>query len=207
MKKNKLNYYDEFIKMIEIIERTTVLLKDLIDNYNFDSLEEKNNLIHDLEHEADKIVFDVRNYLISDFLPPIDREDIGILLHILDNVEDEIDEIAKNFYILNVKSIKEISFQEYIDLLEEAALTTKKIFNGLSNKKKRKALLDVVNDLYYVEDKADRVYEKYMKILYEKERNSLNVIKWTTIFNGFETLFDNYEAVADCIEEIIIKTL
>ena len=108
MKKNKLNYYDEFIKMIEIIERTTVLLKDLIDNYNFDSLEEKNNLIHDLEHEADKIVFDVRNYLISDFLPPIDREDIGILLHILDNVEDEIDEIAKNFYILNVKSIKEI---------------------------------------------------------------------------------------------------
>ena len=207
MKKNKLNYYDEFIKMIEIIERTTVLLKDLIDNYNFDSLEEKNNLIHDLEHEADKIVFDVRNYLISDFLPPIDRVDIGILLHILDNVEDEIDEIAKNFYILNVKSIKEISFQEYIDLLEEAALTTKKIFNGLSNKKKRKALLDVVNDLYYVEDKADRVYEKYMKILYEKERNSLNVIKWTTIFNGFETLFDNYEAVADCIEEIIIKTL
>ena len=46
-----------------------------------------------------------------------------------------------------------------------------------------------------------------MKNLYEKEKDSLTVIKWTTIYNGFESLFDNYAAVADCVEEIIIKTL
>ena len=207
MRKEKLNYYEEFIKMTEIIDETTNIFKDLMENYSTKILEEKNIEIHNLEHESDKIVHKVRSYLISDFLPPIDREDVGLLLHKLDNVEDELDEISKNFDILNIKEVREKPLQEYIELLKEASEKNKEVFSNLSNNKNRKYLLKVTIELDEIEDKADRVYEKYMKLLYEQEKDPIEVIKWTTIYNGFESLFDNYETVANCIEDIIIKTL
>lgn len=207
MRKEKLNYYEEFIKMAEIIDETTNIFKDLMENYSTKILEEKNIEIHNLEHESDKIVHKVRSYLISDFLPPIDREDVGLLLHKLDNVEDELDEISKNFDILNIKEVREKPLQEYIELLKEASEKNKEVFSNLSNNKNRKYLLKVTIELDEIEDKADRVYEKYMKLLYEQEKDPIEVIKWTTIYNGFESLFDNYETVANCIEDIIIKTL
>ena len=207
MKKIKINYFEEFIKMTEIIEESTNIFIELMENYSTKNLEKVNENIHKLENDSDHIVHNVRNYLISDFLPPIDREDIGLLLHKLDNVEDGLDEITKNFYILNITEMKEKPLKEYIELLKEASKMIKKVFENLSNPKDKGKLLESIIHINEIEDKADKVYEKYIRKLYEKETNSIEVIKWTTIYNGFEYLFDNYETVADCIEDIIIKTL
>ena len=45
--------------------------------------------VRKLEHEADNIVHKMRNYLIKDFLPPIDREDISLIINKLDKLELE----------------------------------------------------------------------------------------------------------------------
>ena len=102
-KKEEYNYFDEYIKGADIALESSKMLKLAIENYDLNKLEEEITKVHKLENDADKLIHDMRNYLIKDFLPPIDREDIVLIGHRIDDVEDCIDEILINFNILNIK--------------------------------------------------------------------------------------------------------
>lgn len=200
-----MNYFDEFIKMAEYIQESTNIFNDLINNFSTKKLKEANIVIHELENKSDNIVHDIRNYIITDFLPPIDRSDIGLLLHKVDNIEDEIDEIAKNLLILDIKNINKSIAKKYSALLTEESKQLIEIFTNLNNIKNKKIVIDSIIKINEIEDETDRFYEKCMKNLYKNEKDAIEVIKWTTIYNCFESLFDYYENVADCISDIIVK--
>ena len=93
-KKEKYNYFEEFIKMTEYIEKSSILLKELLNDYNQENLDKSIEEIHKLEHSSDRVVHKMRENLIKDFLPPIEREDIAVIVNKLDNIEDGIDEVA-----------------------------------------------------------------------------------------------------------------
>lgn len=205
MKKEKLNYFDEFINNTQYIAESSKILIDVTKNYSSDNLLKASTQVHELENEADNAVHKIRRYLISDFLPPIDREDISLLVHKLDNVEDYIDELLINFRILNITKIKKEELQEYDKLLEQASADLIKLFDNLKNFKNRKLIMDEVINISKIEEKADRCFEKNMEKLYKEEKEAIEVIKWTTIFTSFENIFDAYEGVIDCIEDIIVK--
>ena len=205
MRKNKLNYFDEFIKMTSYIEDSINIFNNCINNYESSDLKEVNKQIHELENKSDIIVHKVMGYIITDFLPPMDRTDIGVLLHNLDEIEDEIDEIAKNFLILDIKFIDKEVAKKYSDLLIEESKQLKIIFNNLSNRKNKNKILECIIRINEIEDQADRFYEECMKNLYRNEKDAIEVLKWTTIYNCFEELFDDFERTADCISDIIVK--
>ena len=102
-KKEKYNYFEEFIKITEYIEESSNKLKELMNDYNVENLDRSIEEIHKLEHSSDKVVHKMRENLIKDFLPPIEREDIAVIVNKLDDIEDGIDEIAIDFKILNIK--------------------------------------------------------------------------------------------------------
>ena len=58
-----------------------------------------------------------------------------------------------------------------------------------------------VNDL---EEQGDRAYEKLMTSLYKDETDSINLIKWTSIYNCLEDAIDFCEQVSDCVEDVIL---
>ena len=74
----------------------------------------------------------MRNYLIKDFLPPIDREDIVLIGHRLDDLEDGIDEILINFNILNITSVREDAI-EFAELLIECVMSVKDALENFKN--------------------------------------------------------------------------
>ena len=118
MIKENYNYFDEFIKLTDYIVQSTEILHGVFESFNIDELEEKITEMHNLENEADKIIHKMRNYLIKDFLPPIDREDIVKIGNKLDDIEDSVDEIMINLKILNIKEVKsdvlELSEMQFI---------------------------------------------------------------------------------------------
>jgi len=137
-----------------------------------------NDKVHSLENDSDTIVHKVRKYLVADFLPPIDREDIGLLLHKLD---------------------------KYIDLLKNTAGLLNELFGDLNSFKNKDLIIEQTIKIGILEESADRCFEESIYELYKKEKNAIEVMKWTKIYNGFEYLFDAYENVSDTIEDIIIK--
>ena len=106
MKKQELNYYDEFIKNIEIAYQISNILKEYIDKFKTEDSEEIEQKVHKLENDADYNLHNLKNYLVKDFLPPIEREDIILLVNKIDDVIDNLDEIVIDFNILNVTDLR-----------------------------------------------------------------------------------------------------
>ena len=116
MKKEKLNYFEEFIKSMEFSVKEANLLNEIMKDFKRETLASNIEKMHVLEHSADMQKHNLMEYLLKDFIPPIEREDIVELSHKIDNVADNIEEILINFYILDVQELKE-EIPEYLDLL------------------------------------------------------------------------------------------
>ena len=116
IKKEKYNYFEEFKKVADYIVESANVLKEIMENFNIEKLNTDIHEVHKLENEADKIVHQMRSYLIKDFLPPIDREDIALISHKIDDIEDGVDEILINVKILDIYEIKP-EVMELIDIL------------------------------------------------------------------------------------------
>lgn len=203
-KKEEYNYFDEFIKGSDMIVESSKLLKEALVNYDLKNVEKSIEKVHKLENDADKVIHDMRNYLIKDFLPPIDREDIVILGHRLDDIEDYVDEILINFNILNIEKIREDSL-EFVDLLIETAEALKEALVNFKNFKKVDPIKEKVIAINLLEDKGDRLYERVMKKLYSEEKDAIEIIKWTTIYDCFENAIDACEKIADEMADVIMK--
>lgn len=203
-KKEEYNYFNEFVNNSKYIVESAKILKETLENYSQEKLEENIIKVHKLENEADQALHKMRNYLIKDFLPPIDREDIVLMGHRLDDIEDYIDEILINFNILNISSVREDAI-EFTELLIECANSVKDALENFENFKKVEVVKEKAIAINVLEEKADKLFEKAMKKLYKEETNPVEIIKWTTIYNCMENTTDACEKIADCLEDVVMK--
>ncbi|MBQ6497682.1 MAG: DUF47 family protein [Bacilli bacterium] len=203
-KKEKYDYFEEFIKVTEYIEESSNKLKELMNNFNVEQLDKSIEEIHKLEHSSDRVVHKMREYLIKDFLPPIEREDIAVIINKLDDIEDGIDEIAIDFKILNVKKVKG-DILEFVDILVQAAKAVKGVFEKLSDLKHPELIKEKVIVVNKLEEQGDRVYERIVSNLYKEEKDPIELIKWVNIYKCFEETIDSCEEISDCIQDVIMK--
>lgn len=203
-KKENYNYFNEFITLTDYIVKSANTLKEIMENFNIEKLNTDIHEVHRLENEADNIVHKMRGYLIKDFLPPIDREDIALISHKLDDIEDGIDEILINVKILNITEIK-TEVMELIDILVICSEAVKDIFINFKNLKNTELINQKVIHVNKLEEQGDRVYEKLMTSLYKSEKEPITLIKWTNIYNCLEKTIDSCEEIGDCIQDVVMK--
>ena len=203
-KKEEYSYFDEFVNNSKYVVESAEILKRTLKNYDQEKLEQSIKKVHGLENEADRALHKMRNYLIKDFLPPIDREDIVLIGHRLDDLEDGIDEILINFNILNITSVREDAI-EFAELLIECVMSVKDALENIKNFKKKDKVKEKSIEINVLEEKADRLYERAMKNLYKEEKDPIEIIKWTTIYNCLENSTDACEKLGDSLEDVVMK--
>ena len=201
MKKNEYNYFDVLIMMSENIVNSAKILNDTLKNYQ--QLEENVVEIHKLETDCDRMVHEFSNQLIKDFITPIDREDLNALIHMLDDVEDDIDELLINFKILDITTIRK-DVEKFTELIVHSANAVKEMFILFKNFKKIDLIKEKVIEINTIEDKGDDVFEELMTNLYTS-KDPMEVIKWTKIYNGFENSIDSCERLGDIVSLTILK--
>lgn len=204
MKKEKLDYFDEFIKCMEFSIKEVDLLKEIFTNFNYEELGDNIEKMHILEHSADMQKHNLMEYLLKDFVPPIEREDIVVLSHKIDNVADNIEEILINFYILNINYLKD-EINEYIELLIEICNSCFNLIIEFKNYKKSKNIFDRIIEINNLEEQADKMFIKNMRNLYKDDASTKDIMVWTKIYNCFEKCFDSCEGVSDAVETAILK--
>ena len=203
-KKEEYSYFDEFVNNSKYVVESAEILKRTLKNYDQEKLEQSIKKVHALENEADRALHKMRNYLIKDFLPPIDREDIVLIGHRLDDLEDGIDEILINFNILNITSVREDAI-EFAELLIECVMSVKDALENFKNFKKADIVKEKSIAINVLEEKADSLYERAMKNLYKEEKDPIEIIKWTTIYNCLENSTDACEKLGDSLEDVVMK--
>ena len=96
MSKEKINYYDEFIKNTDYALKSAEILDDYFENFEEEKAQEKEDVIHELENKADDSLHEIVKSLTKDFIPPLDRDDILEIGNYIDDMNDCIYDVIKN---------------------------------------------------------------------------------------------------------------
>ena len=182
----------------------TQTLKDFAKSYNYDYSREMEKKVHEQENLADANQHKILNYLIKDFVPPLEREDIIVVTRLLDDVIDNIDEVSIDLDILSVKKLKD-DFVIYMCLLEKATSNLKSLFEAFKNMKNYEDVKNLVIVINRIEEDGDRLFQNSIRTLYSDEKDPIEVIRWTAIYNRLEDCFDSIEHVSEYVEEMFMK--
>ena len=203
-KKNEFNYFDEFAKSVNLAKEAAEELKNYIFDFEKIASDVEMKKIHEIENKADDNLHEIKKYLLRDFLPPIDREDIVAISHKIDDLVDSIDETAIDMNIYNIESITE-EMKNSINLLEKTIDKVYDLVIAMKTLKNAKEIKTEVVEVDKLEEQADRLYEESIRKLYISENNAIQIIKWSKIYESIENCFDACENIADCVEEVLLK--
>lgn len=204
-RKQKFDYFDAFDRQADLALQESRLLVEIIENYTSgEELETYLLRAHEIEHEGDTICHALYSELGSDFITPIEREDILAMAQTLDDVVDYIEGTIQRFYMLNIKTMHPdaIEFARLLLKASEALVAAMEDFRNFKNSKKLRQLLIDVND---VEEETDALFMRVMHELYANEEDVRLVMVWDKIFQRLEYAADSCEKVSDTMNSIMMK--
>jgi uncharacterized protein len=164
-------------------------------------LDELASEIKRLEHEADQLIHDVNVALDRSLVTPLDREDIHLLAHRLDNVIDLLDGTARRVQMFHVREMRPEA-QRLGSVLGRAAA---EIQSAVAEIKKPRTLHDRTRELKRLEEEGDAIYHEAVGALFAGSPDPLEVIKWKEIFDKLEDAIDACHQVGNVLESIALK--
>lgn len=195
-------FFDLFLKLHGHLREISLLFQEF--SATFDDFEEFSIRAKDIEHRADMVAHDIVSTLNTTFITPIDREDIYLLAHELDDIIDLIENAIHNVALYGIKNKKPV-ISEFARLIVEASSEVGKLIEHLSRQKYTREFNSIVVKIHGLEDQGDFAFQKAIQELFEKERDPLTVIKWKDIIEELENVMDKYQKVSDIIEGIAVK--
>lgn len=160
--------------------------------------------LHEIEHDADRAHHNLMENLSTEFITPIEREDIVALGDALDDVVDDLEDIVLRFYIFNVSELRPESndFAQILVKQTESLLTLMKSFKDFKHPKRLKPLIVEINNY---EEQGDTIYFGAIHRLYTEEASPVDILRWTEIFRRMESCCDDIEDVAQLVEKVMLK--
>lgn len=203
MPKNKI-FFELFEKVANNVGKMGNLLKEVIEQPDFDKRAALINQLEDLEHANDELTHNLFTELGRNFITPFDREDIHYLATSLDDIADYIYSAAKkiNFYRVNPN---DTGMQKFAELIEEAASQVRIAVIELRDMKNVRDITEALVKINSIENQGDDIFDMSIEKLFELEPDAKEVIKKKEIYQVMEIITDKCEDAGNVIESIIIK--
>ena len=204
MAKKQNDYFELIQKQSAYCVEASNLLEDILCKFNADSVESYRTQMHGIEHQADEIHHDILKKLSTEFITPIDQEDILRLVQIIDDITDALDEVILDVYMYRIDVIPERTadlsriVNRCVKALHEATAELK----NFKKPEKLRGLLIKVND---IEIEADNVYMESIYTLFGSNLDGKALLGAKAVYEGLENCCDLCEHAADVIEQVIIK--
>ena len=202
-KKDKF-YFENLAASAELSRKAAVYLVNCLENYKADQIEKMLGAMHEIEHTADINKHQMNDALAKAFGTPIDREDLDLLTHQLDDVTDTIEEVLQKFYIFNITEIHPDAITFARKLVRSCELLCELMgeFENFKKSKKINSLIVALND---VEEECDQLYLTSMRALTVECKDTLAIISWRKIIEIFEDCADACENVSECVASVVMK--
>lgn len=208
-KRKKTNYFFEqfavvgsySLKAIETLEEGIKKLDET------DLLTLKNN-VHTIEHQADLIKAETEERLAKEFMTPIDREDIFMLLDNIDDLTDAIDEVSYKMYLRNYQTLpKNVDF--FLAKAKDGVITVNELLKNLPSLTNKKLMDPLIVKIRTIEEETDHLLEENIHAFYvnPEEHSRAETREAEDIFGMFEYITDKCRDVTKTIEIIMYKNL
>ena len=192
-KKHKFDDFDAFERHSKLAFAESQLLVETIEQFT--------------EHEGDTVNHEIFKTVATDFITPIDREDIIELCQALDDIVDDIEDVMQHFYMYDIHFMHDqaIKFAKLILGSCEALDNAMCDFRNFKKSKTFKHLIVKVHDL---EEQADQLYIQVIRQLHIEDReNPMRVYVWANLFDSMEACCDACEKAADVMSTIMLKNV
>ena len=207
LRKTSYNYFNFFREMIKYGLDSAKMLEKIVNEYDYNNLSLYKSEMKKLEHAADMKKHEMMRHLMKEFLPPIDREDISEIAHVLDEICDAIEEVVLLLYMYDIKACRD-DVSEFIIIIKKECEKLSELFRDFENhKRNRDKLLNIIKEVNTIEEDGDRFYINVMKKLFVEKANAKDIVAWRDIYNCLEICCDCCEKVVDAVENVIMKCL
>ena len=191
-----------FEQSAENAVKITRQLKDMVSIW--ENVKERVGIITDLEHQGDAITHQIFEQLHRSVITPFDREDIALLAHSLDDVNDFIHTAADAMFLYKVERPTHRA-KELAEIAVQAVAEVEKSVSEMNDRAGRNRLLKRCIEIHRLENMGDRVYRSAMAELFDESADMADVIKWREIYNHMESVIDRCEDIANTLEGVSIK--
>ncbi len=157
--------------------------------------------IKELEHEGDRLTYEVVDLLNRTFVTPFDRDDMYRLAGALDDICDHVDEAAGNVASFGVQRVREKGIAQ-ADVILRAARKLHQAIERLDGFKVEQRTLIELREL---EEEGDRLARDGVAELFASEPDPIALIRWKEIYERLEEAVDACENAADVLEAILVK--
>jgi len=204
MAKGDKFYFENLAANAELSKAAALYLVKCLENYNPDDIQQMLDEMHKIEHDADIKKHEMNATLAKAFVTPVDREDLDLLSHRLDDVTDTIEDILQKFYIVDIRTINPDAVV-FAKRLVRACELLCDIMGEFENFKKSKRIGSLIIELNDVEEECDQLYLASMRALTQQTGDVLGVIAWREIFDCMESCADACEHASECVGSVIMK--
>ena len=206
------------IHMKKVIECAHHLrpLFDAVYACDIDGLQQATDRINQLEHEADQLKNDIRNYLPRSLFLSVDRQDLLNLIHTQDAIADSAQEVA------GMLALKRLQFPEdlYPDvkhLLDEVMVTcdlagaiaseVDELVEASFEGPEAERVLEMITQLDDVETKSDVVGVHLARRLFtlEDQLSPVDLMLWYQIFYTVGQVANNAERMGNRLRLLIAR--
>lgn len=203
-RKNDNSYFDTFVELVGYSCKAADLLNDIMNHYNAETLQQKMNEMHEIEHSGDEARHKMIKRLAREFITPIEREDIMEMANAIDTVTDTIEDVLMRMYMYNIQHVTEHALK-MTDVIMKCCNSLKLALDEFYNFHKSHKLHELVVEINRLEEVADDFYMKATRSLYVECTDYKELAAWDTTYHYLEKCCDSCEDVANVIENVIMK--
>jgi len=195
-------FYDLFEQDTANLVTAGEKLVDFFDNY--EDVEAKAKQLKELESQGDLITHQIIQRLHSTFVTPIDREDIALLAHALDDVMDFIEAAARTAFLYHITEPTERA-RQLASIVARIADKLNQVMPCLRHRDQFPQILEECVEMNSLENEADDVHHAAQAELFAVCSDLSEIIKWREIYQHLEDATDRGEDVANVLEGIVLK--
>jgi predicted phosphate transport protein (TIGR00153 family) len=206
-KKTKSNYYyDSFPTLCHYSvlceEKILAFLKD----FDPAKTEELKNEVHELEHQADDTKHEVERKLLTEFMTPIDREDIFELLRLIDDITDAVEEVSLKLYIYNYTELPPDTLP-FVESTLTCIKTTEECLRHFPDFLNQEVIVPYIQEVIKYEEEGDEEYVKDVRAIYLTEKDGFKRHKAEAMYSMLEETSDRCREVCKYVRTVIYKNL
>lgn len=203
-KKQDAYYFETFTACLDDACKAAQLLDRSMREFDPAQIKETLDEMHNIEHAADDKKHELLNVLAKAFITPIEREDITALAQEIDNVTDNIEEVALRAYMYNISAVlpQAVRFGELVGRCCQALEEVVKEFRHFRKSPTLYQKIVAVNEL---EGEGDQLYTQAVRSLYTQAAEPAALLAWSALYDQLESCCDACEHVADIVETVVMK--
>ncbi len=197
-------YFENFIAAGEKSCQAARFLEACLTDFKPADIADNLRAMHEIEHAGDEKKHEINAALAKAFVTPVDREDLALISHNIDDVTDSVEEILQRFYVDRIQTVLPEAIEFAQKLVGCCELMTN-MLKEFANFKKPARLREMIVQLNHVEEECDALYLKALRAVPKHCTEVLEVVYWREIYDCMESCADACEHVGDCVETVVMK--